>query len=890
MIKKFLTSLIIASFILSNSAPVFAQNTDKPLKIFKLNNGQTVIIKEVHASPIVTVDTWVKTGSINENNKNNGVSHFLEHLIFKGTKIHKVGEIDKILESKGAEFNAATSKDFTHFYITIPSQHINTAIKLHSDMLLNAQIPEAELKRERKVVQEEIRRSEDTPDRQVFKNLNKQLFKHHPYKYETLGTTQIIETIPRKSILNYYHKWYIPANMTTMVVGDISTEKALALVSSNFKTSNLKKPISVKYVREPFITKPSVKIQKGHYNTGYMLVGYKGVPITDKKANYALDIASAILGGGQSSRLYQDIKEKQKLVTNISAGHYSLKDDSIFYVSANFSPSNYALVKKAIIKQIDLLRNGNISPEELQRAKTQFQRQFLYSNESIENIANSIGYNMTISGNIDSYTKYIDEINKITIEDVQTAAAKYLSPSKSAVSILIPENTVCKTKQIINVSDNIQHIKNQESYKDVIKYNLNNGITLLTNKNTHNQIISLSLFVKGGKLVEPAAGINDLVALTLMKGTKSRTALEISKDLENSGIRISPSSNPDYFEIQLKSTVKDFDKAFNILADIVNNPAFNNEFISKAKSDIIESIKESRDVPSSLAIEKLVRMIYPNHPYGKVGELVEKSISSISRNDIINYYDQVFIPQNMVISVSGNIDRANLVKKFANAFPSNKKGTKINTESLKSSYEPLSINKYWMIPKNTSAAAIFLGWKADSMRNNKDFASLKLLSTILGGGMTSRLFVNLREKQGLAYTVSASYPTRIDDSFFSLYIGTNPVNAPTAINGFFNEIKTIKTVPVSEKELNDAKQKLLGQYLLAQETNQQKAHNIGAFETLGKGYKFNWQFVDLINSINCGDIINAANKYFNTPYALSVVAPQKNIEAIEKELSSESKR
>lgn len=880
MKNKLLALLLLSVLILITPSQGFCQNNDNSFKVFKLNNGQTVVIKEVHANPIVTVDTWVRTGSINETVENNGVSHFLEHLFFKGTTHHKAGEMDKILETKGAVFNAATSKDFTHFYTTIASPYVYTALQLQSDMLLNAAVPENELNKERKVVQEEIRRSEDTPDRKVFENMSDLLFTHHPYKYETLGTAELIGTIPRQNIMNYYHQWYIPSNMITIVVGDVDTSKILAEIKSDFnfpKKDN--KRIQRKYTREPSINKPALKLEKGNYNTGYMLMGFKGVPAIDKKESHALDLAAAILGDGETSRLYQDLKENQGIVTDISAGHYSLKDDSIFYINSNFPPQNYELVKQSVLNNINKLRETPVTQEELNRAKTQFQREFLYSNESVENIANSVGYNMVTGDNIAYYTKYLEELNSITPKDIQKACKKYLVENKSATSILLPQNT--NTENIV---------KSKDSYKNTTKSVLKNGITTINDYNKSNEIVALSVFVKGGKLTESIPGINDVIASSITKGTSSKSALEISKALEDSGIIITPSTNQDYFEIQLKSTRKDFDKAFSILTDIIKNPAFSNKYIDQSKKDLIESIAESRDVPSSYAMENFTRTVYPNQPYGNVGKVLEKSIPTITRTNIISYYNQTFIPENMVFSVSGNISNDEFVKKVYAAFPEESKSKQVDINKFKQKCTPVKSNKTALISKDTSAASIFLGWKASSFFNDKEFASLKLISTILGNGMSSRLFVDLREKQGLAYTVAALYPTRIDDSYFALYIGTNPINSTRVINGFFDEINKIKTAPVSNQELSDAKEKLLGQYALSQETNQEKAHLLGAFEAMGKDYKFNWQFAELINSVTCGDIISTANKYFNNPYALSVVAPHKYIETIEKDLQSESKR
>ena len=178
----------------------------------KLPNGQTLVVYEIHNNPIVTIDTWIKTGSINEDDQNNGISHFLEHLFFKGTKIHPTGEMDRILESKGAIINAATSKDFTHYYITIPSADFDTALELHSDMLLNPQIPRKELEQERKVVIEEISKDGNTPSKKVYDNLNNLMYTNHPYKRKVIGTTENVGVMRREEILDYFNKFYSPSN------------------------------------------------------------------------------------------------------------------------------------------------------------------------------------------------------------------------------------------------------------------------------------------------------------------------------------------------------------------------------------------------------------------------------------------------------------------------------------------------------------------------------------------------------------------------------------------------------------------------------------------------------------------------------------------------------
>lgn len=874
MKKDFMRFLLALVILIGLCTQGYAQ--DNSIHLFNLKNGQTLIVKEVHSNPIVTVDTWVRTGSVNETAKNNGVSHFLEHLLFKGTEKHKLGEIENILESKGAVFNAATSKDYTHFYITTASRYFDEALDLHSDMLLNATIPQPELDRERKVVQEEIRRSKDNPGTILFNNMASNLFKGHPYSKETLGTTEIIGSIPRQDIMDYYRTWYVPPNMITIIVGDVNTDKVVSLVQQKFGGREYRKPIAVKYPIPASIKKAEEKLEYGDYNTGYSILGFRGVPITDKKDNYALDIAAIILGDGRTSRLYQGVKEKADIVNNISSGHYSMKDSSIFYVSSDFKPENYDKLKSAITKEIDRMRTEGVTEQELARAKTKVLRSFQYENESVEDIAGSIGYIMTIDGNLKSYTDYVENVSKIQADDVKKALNKFVLEHKSVTSTLLPKP---QKSAMLPVAD----IKAK-----TVRTVLPTGMTVITDKNTSNDIISLSVFVKGGQFIETKAGINSLIADTLTKGTQTKTALQISTELENSGIVISPSANPDYFEIQLKSVNTDFEKALGILKDIVNNPTFPQEHIDKSKSDIIESIRESRDNPSTYAFEKFSLAMFKNHPYGKIGPVIEQQLPTITRDEMIKYYNTYFVPANMIVSVSGNVNADEINRKLADVFPS-KTGQKVDMAKLTAI--PLNpSDRDVAIKKDVSTAWLDLGWAAPGITSAKDYASLKVVSAMLGNGLSSRLFSTLREKQGLAYEVSTIYPTRLDNTFFVLYIGTAPQNLAVAKQGFLGEINRIKTDPVSEKELAEVKQKIIGQYALAQETNQQKAHYLGWFETLGQGYEFNEKYPELINSVTAEDVRAVANKYFSGQYIQSAIGPSQSIDNLEKENKGESKR
>lgn len=827
-------------------------------EVFKLDNGHTVIIEKVPSSKLVTVDTWVKTGSINETDKNSGVAHFLEHLFFKGTQKRKVGEFEKILDGKGAAYNAATSKDFTHYYITIKREDLPLAMELQSDMLLNPAIPEDELNRERKVVLEEISRSNDSPSTIVFQNLNKMLFKQHPYKRRVLGSEDVIKNISRDEIFKFYDTWYTPSNMITVIVGNVDKNQALALVKKNFvpkkKTSICKK----KYRKEPELISKLTKVKKGQYNTGYMAIGFKGVSAENVQDAYALDVLSTILGDGRSSRMYNVLKETKNIVTGIDVGHYSLRDDSVFYISAGFDPKHYSKIEKEIVAQINQVKRNGVTEKELERAKNILERSFVYANESVSNISNMIGYNMVIGGDISYYTDYIDQVKQISVQDINRVARKYLNTNKMAVSVLLPDSY----KAVKPVAHKV--------CKKLSKYTLKNGMTLISEHSNENNVIAMEIFIKGGKFVEKKAGVADVLSKVLLKGTKNRTKEQLAQEIENYGIVMAPSLSSDFYQISVKSTKADFERAYEIVKDILNNSLIAQNEVQRAKSDILDEIKKSQDSPASVAIDKFKEKIYQN-AYGRSMSKVKRSMPSITRADVLDHYSNYFTPENMVVSISGDIcsfDMQNRLENFVQ-----RRGKKVNQNAFITQFKPLEKNIKTITKKKTQTAWVVMAHRTAGIQNEKDYATLKVINSILGQGMSSRLFVNLREKKSLAYEVASSYPTAFDNIFFVMYIGTNPKNVDLVQKEFRRELDDFCSNPVPADELNRAKQRIIGYLALGQETNAERASLRGRNELYGKGYNFIDKYEALIQSVFADDIIMVANKYFKKPSVISIVEP-----------------
>ena len=430
----------------------------RDVEVYERDNGHKIVLAHKEGK-LVNVSTWVKTGSINEDDKNNGISHFLEHLMFKGTHNHQPGEFDKILEAKGAIVNAATWKDYTFYYVTLPKgqedKDLYLAIDLHSDMMLDPVLPEEEIgapfdlndhtvtdKRERHVVIEEIRMRKDQNWTKVYNTCNFNMYKKHPYKRDVIGTPEIISQVTQPEIMNYYKTFYSPENMTTIIVGDFDHEKVLKAVEEGFDfKGRVNAPKKINEIDTP--TDKTIVIENTtKSNTAYMMIGYLGPRANALKENIELDLISIILGDGTSSRLYQNLIEKQPepIFNMINSEHYQFRDGNNFFVQANFKPEKKDLALELVKEEINGLLTRKISEDELQKAKKKIKSRFAQEAETVSEIGETIGYYMTVCEDLKLIEDYLKDVNDITVEDLENTIKKYLNLNNAVISILMPEN------------------------------------------------------------------------------------------------------------------------------------------------------------------------------------------------------------------------------------------------------------------------------------------------------------------------------------------------------------------------------------------------------------------------------------------------------------------
>ena len=429
----------------------------KDVEIYENDNGHKIVLAHKEGE-IVNVSSWVKTGSINENDNNNGISHFLEHLMFKGTHAHKVGEFDKILESKGAIVNAATWKDYTFYYVTLPrgknDEYFNLAIDLHADMMMDPIFPSEELgapfdindntvtdKRERHVVIEEIRMRKDQPWTKVYNICNRNMYSAHPYKRDVIGTPEIISQVTREDIDNYYRSFYTPKNVTTIVVGDFDHKEVLEKITRLFTFPNRNN--TPKISNKPDTPTQNTKYieTKSNVQTAYAMLGWLGPKAKELRDSICLDLISIIFGDGSSSRLQQNLIEKQpqKIFNMVGTEHYQFKDGNNFFIQANFEPQEKEKAIEMVKSELFGLLENKITEDELLKAKKRIKSRFANEAETVSEIGENIGYYETVCGGLKLIEEYLNDLENITVSDLENTIKKYLSIDNAVISVLVPE-------------------------------------------------------------------------------------------------------------------------------------------------------------------------------------------------------------------------------------------------------------------------------------------------------------------------------------------------------------------------------------------------------------------------------------------------------------------
>ena len=851
-----------------------------PAKVYrtKLDNGLTVVIEEERSAPVVSMQMWVKVGSADEPQKLAGISHVFEHMLFKGTSRRGVGQIAAMIESVGGDINAYTSFDNTVYHLTVPSRYFGTGLDVISDAIQHSSFDPEELKKELEVVLEEIRMNEDSPGRKLFKSLLGTAYSTHPYRRPVIGYVDTVKAFTRKDILSFFKKWYVPNNMVLVIVGDVDHEQTLKAVKQAFK--------GFKGAADPHGKRPVEPKQKD-LRTGVFSMQVQDaqlgmafhIPSVKDEDTYAIDVMESILSGGETSRLYKKLKLEDELVHGISAYSMSLKNPGLLFITSMLKPGNVGQTVTNSLEVIQRLGAEGPDHEELQRAKFNMESSFVYSRETMSGLAGKLGFFEVNLGDYAFEKKYIENIRKVTQDDIKRVAAKYLTPGNMTVSVLMPTEKESEvTKEGLAASVKAAQAAGAKADREAAEQGrttktvLENGITLVVKEVHSNPTVAFYATFPGGLRFEEKArnGVGSFTAEMLTRGTVKMTREELSMELEDMAGGVGGFSGWNSTGASGKFLSMFFDKGLATLADIMLNPVFPEKEIEKLRADTLAAIARQEDNLPGYTFKLLYKELYDVHPYGMQTIGTKESISALKRDDLINHHKSFFVPDRMVLTIVGDIDAEHAARKVSGLFAEFKRG------SAALPYPPedrpeTTIEKTGAV-KDKEQTHIGIGFNGTTIGNDDSYA-LQVMSEVLSG-QGGRLFIELRDRKSLAYTVSAFSKEAVDPGIIGAYIAAAPEKKDEAVQGLLDEFRKLLTEPVSEEELTRAKSSIIGNYEIGLQSVSSQAADMANNELYGLGYGFSKIYPEKIQAVTAGDVMRVANKYLDLDaYVISIVGP-----------------
>jgi zinc protease len=827
-----------------------------------LANGLTIIVQEDRSAPVASVQAWCAAGSTTEDKHlGAGLSHILEHMLFKGTKTRSTNEIAQKIQDVGGYINAYTSFDRTVFWIDVPQDGALTALDILADAMMNSTLPVQEYAKEQEVIRREFAMGMDDPGRMVTHLLFATAYQRHPYRLPVIGLIDIYDQLTHEQVMEYYKSRYVPNNLTFVVVGDVCAAEVRKKVEEFFKDRPAKSLPPIYIPAEP----PQLGRREVHQEFTTELTHFAmawHVPEIAHPDVPALDLLTVILGEGHSSRLYRKVREESGLAFAISAFSYTPGDPGILGVDAILDPQNREGTQSLILQIMEDVRRDGVTAEESAKGKKIVFSQELASLRTMRGQATDLGTNWFLTRNLNFSREYLDKIQKVTLDDIKRVAVQYLTDENLTIVSLNPRGSL-KSKSEVAVPAVIGQIQ---------KFELSNGLRLLVREDTRLPLIAVSAVFRGGLLVETKAtsGITRLVAKSLLKGTKTRTAEQIANQLEAVGGEITAEGGNNSLVVNLDVTQPDLALGTDILADVLLNATLRPDAVAREKEIQLAKIKDEDEKPTAVARNLLKRTLFPNHPLALRSEGTPESVAHLNSKDLRAFRDRYIVARNGVIAVFGNVKAEQVIELFEQKLGALPSGELALKNPPLSPY--LAETKVVEAEREKAQAVLVVGFRGTDVFNPDRYA-LELIDEA-SSDLASRFFIRIREKMGLAYYVGASQIQTLSPGLFAFYLGTDPEKIESVKSAFLQEIRKLSSDGLTPIELARAKKKLIGQQQIQNQSNDIFAYMTALDELYGLGFNHSQELVAKVNAVTLSDIKRVTAKYFaKQPYVLAIVRP-----------------
>jgi zinc protease len=850
-----------------------APPTDAPVITFPastarkwvLPDGLTIIVQEDHSAPVASVQAWCATGSVYEDQHiGAGLSHILEHMLFKGTKTRSTNAIAQKIQDVGGYINAYTSFDRTVFWIDVPKDGVATALDVLADAMMNSTLPPEEYVKEQEVIRREFAMGFDDPDRMVGQLLFATAYQKHPYRLPVIGQMEIYNQLSQEQVMQYYKSRYVPNNLTFIVVGDVDAGKIREQLATFFKDYPEKSLQPIYVPSEP----PQLGRREVHNEFQTELSRLEmawHIPELTHPDVPALDLLSTILGEGRSSRLYRRLREETGLAFGISAFSYTPGDPGLFGIEATVDPKNRQAAEKEILQAVENVKKSGAQNEELTKAKKIALSHHLDSLTTMRGQASDIGSNWLLTRNLNFSRDYLAALQKVTLDDLRRVAGKYLTDDNLTAVSLNPKGSLAEKDEA----------KRPVAAGEIQKFELSNGLRLLVREDARLPLVSMTAVFRGGLLAETSQnnGITRLMSRTLIKGTRTRTAEQISSQIEAVGGSISADAGNNSFSVSLHITQPDLKLGADIFADVLLDATMPEKAVAREKQVQIAGIKEEEEKLTSVARNLMREALFMRHPYALRANGSMESVQHLKQKDLLDFRDRYLVARNGVVAVFGDVKAAEVKQLFEQLLGQMKPGQLALTDA--SPPPVLSKTETVQSLKDKAQGVIMVGYRGVDIFS-PDRHALELIDEA-SSDLGSRFFVRIREEMGLAYYVGATEMQGLVPGLFAFYLGTDPQKIEPVKTALLDEIHKLASDGLTDEELTRAKKKLIGQQEIANQSNDSLAQQSALDELYGLGFDQYKSLERDVNAVTLGDIKRVAAKYFrDQPYVLATVRPKRS--------------
>ena len=831
-------------------------------RTFTLPNGLEVLVQEDSSAPVASVQAWVKTGSIHEGRwVGAGLSHLLEHMIFKGTPTRGSQDFARTVQDHGGYINAYTSFDRTVYWVDVPVRGVAPVLDLLADALMNSTLPAEELVKEQEVIRREFAMGFDDADSVAGKQLFATAFAAHPLRHPIIGHLDVFNALTREDLVAYYRERYAPNNVFFVVVGDVDADAIHAQLAEFFKAHPRRALPDVLIPAEP--TQLGRREEHSEFETELTRLGLTWhVPAITHPDLPALDLLATVLGGGRSARLYRRLREELAIVHSVDAWCYTPASAGLFGVDAMLDPDKTDEVRREVLALMEEVKANGVTEAELAKARRQFLSHQLGALTTMRGKATDIGSNWLYARSLRFTHDYLEAAQRTTAEDIRRVAREYFHESNLCVSSLNPPGTLASSAQK----------KNAASTADIESFTLANGLRLLVREDRRLPLVSIVATFRGGLLAETREknGISHLLAHTLMKGTATRSADEIADTIEAAGGSLGSDSGNNSISVSARVLAPDLTLGLELLADVVMHAAFPEKAIAREKDVQLASIKADEEEMTSAARNTMRTQIFGNHPFGLRTLGTPESVAAISREDLAAFRDQLLCGENCVLAVFGAVSAQEvlaLVTRTLGTLPSG-----VLALAAIPQPEPLGGDIEATEFKPKTQAVLMLGYPGIDLFS-PDREALELMDEACSD-LGSRLFNRIREEMGLAYFVGSSNLIGLARGCFTFYVGTDPAKVAEVRAALAGEVAALAVGGLTPEELARAKEKLLGAQEIRNQSDGALAFSCALDELYGLGHSHYRTLRARVEAVTLEQVREVAARTFTQPCVAVTVRPE----------------